>query len=516
MKSFIQRHVGKIKGVLSGLDRIRFRGTLRSIAHPWGLAHFLQAAGVLLKDFKDCVLGLTRQVQQATERVAHEAGRPLIYLPQSTTSKEDHARAIAQGDGVTQGLVAVFSTIELCWSFEVGYDRDRRLLRLRPGKRKCLHYYHYFLDPDFGLLHARVQSWLPFTMHVCLNGRERLARQMDRAGLAYVQRDNCFVDVADFARAQALLDEQLHFPWSAWLTRLAGQAQPAHARLFGGRPMDYYWSVDESEWATDVVFRSAGDLARLYPRLVRHGIETLSSRDVLRYLGRKQPQHCPTAEVVSDYQVRPEGTRVKHRLNHNAIKMYDKQRAVLRVETVINNPEDFKVYRTAEGKEDGPKEWRKLRKGVADLPRRAEVSQAANARYLEGLAAVEAKTPLGTLAARVCRPASWRGRRVRALNPLAEADAALLAAATRGEFAINGFRNRDLRPLLYGTKPVGPAELKRQSAAVTRRLRLLRAHGLIHKVAHTHRYVLSDHGREIIAAVLAARQADTAALIQAA
>jgi len=515
MKSFIQRHSDKIKGVLSGLDRIRFRGTLRSIAHPWGLKHYLQAAGVLLKDFKNYVLGLTRQVQQATQRVAQEAGRPLVYLPQSTTSKEDQARAIAKRDGITHGLVAIFSTIELCWSFEVAYHRDTRFLYLRPGKRKCLHYYHYYLDPDFGLLHARVQSWLPFTLHVCLNGRERLARQMDQAGLRYVQRDNCFVDVGDFAQAQALLDQQLQFAWSPWLTRLAAQAQPAHATLWGGRALDYYWSVDESEWATDVVFRSPADLAGLYPRLVRHGIETLSSRDVLRYLGRKQPQHCPLAEVVSDYQVRPEGTRVKHWLNHNAIKMYDKQQAVLRVETVVNNPQDFKVYRTAEGDDDGSKQWRRLRKGVADLPRRAEVSQAANARYLEGLAAVEEKAPLGALAARVCRPVTWQGRRARALNPLAQADAQLLAAVTRGEFAINGFRNRDLRPLLYGTRPVGPAERKRQSATVTRHLRLLRAHGLIKKVAHTHRYVLSNQGHKVIAALLAARQADTATLLQA-
>jgi len=515
VKSFIQRHRDKIKGVLSGLDRIRFRGTLRSIAHPWGLKHFLQAAGVLLKDFKDYVLGRTRQVQQAAERVAHEAGRPLVYLPRSTTSKEDLARDIARKDGVTQGLVAVFSTIELCWSFEVAYNRDTRLLQLRPGKRKCLHYYHYYLHPDFGLLHLRVQSWLPFTLHVCLNGRERLARQMDQAGMPYRQRDNCFVDVGDFAQAQALLDQQVQFPWSTWLARLAEQALPAHAALLGGRPVDYYWSVDESEWATDVVFHSPADLARLYPRLVRYGIEALSSQDVLRYLGRKQPQHCSLADVVGDYQVRPEGTRVKHRLNHNVIKMYDKQQAVLRVETVVNNPQDFKVYRTAEGDDAGRPEWLRLRKGVVDLPRRAEVSQAANARYLEGLAAVEDKTPLGELAARVCRPATWHGRRARALNPLAQGDARLLAAAARGEFAINGFRNRDLRPLLYGTPPADAAEVKRQSAAVTRQLRLLRAHGLIKKVARTHRYVLTDPGRPVIAALLAARQADTAALLQA-
>ncbi len=516
MNSFIQRHLDKIKGVLSGWDRLRFRGTLRAIAHPWGLKHYLLAAGIYLKDFKDYALDASRKVLQATNRLALQEQRPLVYLPASTTSKEDQARAIARRDGITQGLVAIFSTVELCWSFEVAFNPATHFLELKAGKRTCLHYYHYYLDPDFGLIHARVQTWLPFAIHVCVNGRERLARQMDQAGLRYVQRDNCFTDVSAFARAQALLDEQQHFAWSAWLDRLAERAQPAHAAVLGARPVRYYWSVNESEWATAVVFHSPAALAELYPRLVRHGIETLSSHDVLRYLGRKQPQHCPAADVVSEYRVRTEGTCVKHHLNHNAIKMYDKQGSNLRVETVINDPEDFKVYRTVEGRENGPKEWRKMRKGVADMPRRAEVSQAANERYLKGLAAVEEKKAVADLAAPVCRPVQWQGRRARALNPLAEADARLLRAVSHGEFAINGFRNRDLRPLLFGAAPEETREAKRQSAAVTRQLRLLRAHHLIRKVAHTHRYVLSDTGRTVITALLAARQADAASLLGAA
>lgn len=514
MQSFIQKHQEKIKGVLSGLDRIRFRGTLRAIAHEWGMRRFLEASNVLLKNFKDYVLDLTRQVRAASERSAEEQGRPFIYLRSSKTNKEQQALTIARRDGIQQGLIAVFAAQEMGWSFEV-VSKGNGFLGLEGRERRCNHYYHYYLDPQFGLLHARVQSWLPFNIHVCLNGRERLARQMDAAGLRYRQRDNCFVDISDFEQAQALLDAQVRFDWSTWLGQLARRVQPAHTALFGGKPIDYYWSVDESEWATDIVFRSPKHLAPLYPSLVRHGIETLSSRDVLRYLGRQQPEHCRTAEVIGSYAVRPEGTRVKHWVNHNAIKMYDKEQSILRVETVINNVNDFKVYRTAEGDQQGAKAWRKLRKGVVDLPRRAEVSQAANERYVEGLTPVEAKTPVGELAADVCRRVTWKGRPARALNPLADADARLLEAVMHGEFAINGFRNRDLRPLLLGGKTADAAERKRQMAAVTRQLRLLRAHRLIQKVAHTHRYVLSHHGRHVITALLALRHADTGQLLQA-
>ncbi|MBL8792384.1 MAG: hypothetical protein JNM56_00615 [Planctomycetia bacterium] len=79
-----------------------------------------------------------------------------------------------------------------------------------------------------------------------------------------------------------------------------------------------------------------------------------------------------------------------------------------------------------------------------------------------------------------------------------------------------GFRNRDLRPLLYGASPVTAAQRRRQGAAVPRQLRLLRAHGLIRQVSRTHRYVLTDHGRTAITAILAARQAATAQLAEAA
>jgi hypothetical protein len=128
---------------------------------------------------------------------------------------------------------------------------------------------------------------------------------------------------------------------------------------------------------------------------------------------------------------------------------------------------------------------------------------------------VEDTQPLGALTDAVCQRKTWNGRPVRALQPLAESDRALLEAIGRGEFLLNGFRNRDLRAVLYGAGVGAPDEAKRQSAAVTRKLRLLRAHGLIHKVPKTHRYQVSPRGRTLLTALTAARQADTAKLLAA-
>ncbi len=109
----------------------------------------------------------------------------------------------------------------------------------------------------------------------------------------------------------------------------------------------------------------------------------------------------------------------------------------------------------------------------------------------------------------MCRPAKRNGRRVRALNPFAPADAKLLKVISRGEFAVNGLRNRDLRRLLYDDAAASKHEQRRNAAAISRKLALLRAHRLIRKVPRTHRYHLTDRGRIIVTALITARSANT-------
>lgn len=150
-----------------------------------------------------------------------------------------------------------------------------------------------------------------------------------------------------------------------------------------------------------------------------------------------------------------------------------------------------------------------MHKGSADLHRRAEVSKAANERYLDALASVENTTSVGELTARRCRPALYQGRRVRALNPYAPGDAALFAATDRGKLTVNGFRNRDLRALLFSRASPSKSERKRQAAAVSRKALLLRAHHLTREVRHTHRDHLTQAGRDVVAALITERNART-------
>ncbi len=246
------------------------------------------------------------------------------------------------------------------------------------------------------------------------------------------------------------------------------------------------------------LFSSAQALARVYPTLGAGALTTFSSRDVMRYWGKK-PSGPFKGEVVSSYLHRPEGVRVKHSVQSNSVKMYDKQGNVRRIETTMNDPYRFKAYRPKESDQKGA---RQLRKGVADAQRRAEICQGVNDRYLEALASLDSNIPVKQLVASACQPARWKGRNVRRLHPRSAADRELLAVISRGEYVLQGFRNRDLVPLLYPKAGGTPEEQHRTSARVTRLLRLLRAHGFVRKITGTHRYRLTPKGRRIATAVL--------------
>lgn len=517
MKQFLQQHASSVIGALSGWDRLRFRGTLRMLANRVGLTRFICYSHVLFKDFGDYAEEVSRKVRAESLKLTEVSERPLEHLQSPNVCKEDVARAHLANSPVKEGLICTLTAVEPCWSYHVKFNKAIGKLELAHGYRKCQHIYHYFIHPVFGFMHVRLQTWLPFNLHVCINGREWLGRQMDQAGIGYLRKENCFPWVSDFPKAQELLDQQISHNYQQTLGELTALVNPALKSIIGNYNIDYYWSLEESEFASDVSFKSQMELDAIYPSLLHHGMESFASPDVLRFLGHKvMPDgRIPPRlglEVLSDYKQRPEGIRIKHRVGANSVKMYNKQVTVLRTEATLNNMRQFKAPRTDE---NGKVHWLPMRKGVADIARRAEVSGAITSRYLEQMAAVQTPLPLKTFSDELSRATTWNKRRVRGLNLLG-ADLTLLQSAARGEFLIHGFRNSDLRALLFTEPAIDPKEQRRRSGQITRKLQLLRGHGLIQKVPRTHRYMLTEKGRQAIAAVHAAREADISKLTKAA
>jgi len=237
MRSFVQAHAEDVIGVLSGFDRVLFRGTLRSISYGDGLDRFLGAIGVRYKDFASFAQGLSEQLKRHAEALAKKETRPFIYLSGSGQSKEELAKSIARRDGIEQGLVCVLRCVEPCLSFSIRRN-EKGQFRFMAQERRCLHLYFYYLDREFGLMHVRLATWLPFGMQVCLNGREYLARRMKRAGIGFEQRDNCFARIDDLSRAQQMMQELEQRKWERFLNMLARRVNPLVRKL---NLRGYYW-----------------------------------------------------------------------------------------------------------------------------------------------------------------------------------------------------------------------------------------------------------------------------------
>jgi len=518
MKQFIARFEDQIQGTLSGFDRVVFRGTLRRLTHSQGMKMYLIQNGILCKQYQDHVKQVSQELKEASLEPFRREQLPVRHIYDPRADKDEIARAVATERGIREGNVCALTAMELSPTFQ--HEKTTMAVRWRPN----LVIYHYQIDPRFGWCHARIQTWFPFYIHVCINGREWLARRLDQAGIRYSRQQNCFPWVEECGRAQELFDEQTRLDWPGSLQPFAERLNPLHAEIFRKFTAEYYWSAFQCEWATDVLFRP-GCLARLEPLLLRHGLLNFSSADILRFLGKRvcldgSVPDWVTGEIATSLKSRIVGDRLKHWVQGNSLKGYGKAHTpvgdVFRVELTSSNVSIFRTYRPKEGGPDDQLAWRVMRLGVADLHRRSEVSQKANDRYLDAFAAVDDTTRFQELIRPLEQPCQYGGRRVRALHPFQTDDFALLKAVQGGEFVINGFRNRDLQRLLYpGSQILPERERRRRSATVSRKLRMLRAHGLIQKVPKTHRYQVTATGRLAISAVLTMSQTSMSELNQA-
>ncbi len=511
MERFLDRHKNRIAGSISGFDRMRFQGTLRWMVHVDGMGKFLNSQGVLLKDFGAYVEKVSEEIKQYAYGVAEKKGRPVQYVASSSDSKEDIAVKIAKDDGIEEGLICVLSCVEPCQSFGIQKDKKEKQLKLVGRWRKCLHLYFYWLDPEYGLMYLRLQTWAPFTIQVGFNGREWLARQMDMEGIGYEKHDNCFTRIDNLERAQQLftvLDQQA---WAGWLEKLAAGIHPFLRGKSDLHFKPYYWCLSQGEYATDILFRDPGSLKETYPALLQHAIHHFQCKDVLRFLGRRINGRFE-GEIRSHMGCRVEGVRIKHWVEENSIKMYDKAGSVLRIETTINNTTRFKVRRRVTRQGQKTLTWVKMRKGVVDIRRRVEVCQGANARYLDALAVVGDSTPSHRILDPVSQPVITDKRRFRALRPISPADSQLFEQILSGEHLLQGVRNRDLRRALYPQEELDPDKKHRASGRITRSFKLLSSHGLLYRVPKTNYYRTTKKGQTVMTTALQFRVTDVALL----
>jgi hypothetical protein len=498
---FAQRFAASIVTTLGCHDRVIFKGYL-----PFGDdAHLNRFVDYGLKMRRKDFLPFVEQQSEAlvahAKALGQEAGAPYLYL-QGSHSKEKLIQDTIRQRGLSEGLVAILCCQECCRTVKLLHDEGRPRLAYRPRPQRVL--YFYYLDANFGLIHVRLQTWFPFAMQVYVNGHDWLARQMARERLGFVQQDNAFTQLDDPVKAQELADRFPRLPWVKTLEGWARRVNPLldHAWL---KPGGYYWVIDQAEYSTDILFRDRATLAALYPRLLDHAVLHFSAPDILAFLGRRLHPRFD-GEVLTDCKKdRLPGARIKHRVKNNWLKMYDKFALILRIETVINQPREFKVRRLRIRKGRPRMVWCPMNKGVANFYHYHAVARASNERYLDALAVVEPIPANAAQLDRACQPARFHQRRRRALNLLRADEQKLFRAVLRGEHRLNGFRNHDLQACLFDAPTNDPAIRRRRTAQVSRLLQLLRAHGFIAKLPHTHRYRVTDKGDALMNAALYVR-----------
>ena len=499
MKLFLNKFSASIKGKLSGFDRIVIKGIFKNLNYTDGMFSFLLREHILLKDFSDYVKNKSMEFKNKSYAYVEKPERPNIYLSSSGIRKKEFAQEIVKKDNIEKGLICLLKAVEPFYGYAIYKNREKKKLELVKHERKCLHLYYYWCDDEFGFCGARVQTWFPYTCYIYLNGREWLERMLIKKNISYTKIDNCFVEIEDYSKAQNLLNKQLETNWPEKMNKIARIINPLYMDFHKKSGLEYYWTIDQSEWATDIAFNSEDELQRLYKTAVKESISLYSAKDVMRFVGKKLHGNFK-GELTGHYQDRPEGIRVRHSVKNNSIKMYDKHKIILRIETTINDPSCFKMYRPKEGDDDKPGIY-PVRKSVADIKRRAEISEKCNQRYLDSLAALKNEEPFNKIISPLCSPVYYNNRRARALRPWEEFDSSILKIIGGAEFNLSGFRNKDIRGKLYPALD-DEKEKKRNAARISRYLWILRAHGLIKRIPKTYNYRLTDSGIKIIPAIL--------------
>lgn len=518
MDSFVQRFSHIIKGTISGFDRIVFKGSFRHLMFSKGVASFLSSKGVLNKNYKDWMMTQSRSVIRSAEELAMEkTGEPIRPFKAGERKEETAHHAQVQRE-ITEGLIGVWSAVESCYSYKASYDEQAGFPQINSYATKCKHLYFYFDHADYGFMSARLQTWFPYSIQIALNGREWLRRSLERKGIDHIVHGNKFLYLSDYELAQKELSRQTKTPFQEVLDPFVPLLFPDKEEILGSLA-SYYWSLWQSEWATDYIFESPQHLQPLTDHLLRHAWISGHSGRVMRYMGKPvrpndQPHPLAHPELMSRFSEWNDGKRVRHWMNQNSVKVYNEQN-VLRVETTLNNPSDFRVWRHTEKGTAAQKKRLPMRKGVADIPQRAQVSAEINRRVSEQLASTEVTTPIKDQLINLTRPVKKNGRKARALDLFGK-DRELLMALANPAFALNGITNKNLQHQLKASAWANKKTGKPLSGRISRHLRILRAHGILRKSPNQNRYTLTTKGQQIITTLNMVLESSTQQLIKSA
>lgn len=453
------------------------------ISHCKGMTSYLYKNNVKIFDYPKFAEPFKEAIRANADRIAKEHGIEIEFIRKTGVRKESIISEKINQRGNHPGIVHIISAMETCNTYKPWHDKGTGRTFVKPDQSKCLHYYFYFIDEYAGLGYVRVPTWCPFRLQVYINGHNLLASELKQANIKYTMTDNAFDSLENADKAQELSDnmsvEKLHRK----LDEFAWQFCPVYKDF----NLRYHWSIMQAEYATDIVFKQQGDLQQIYSELVATAIHSVKPENIATFLGRKLDERYQ-GEIGNNYNVRIEGSRLKHSMGAVSIKMYDKFAKILRIETTANDISFFKHFREVVHR-DGTRsnEMAPLKKNIYSLAFLKDNLKSANKRYLEFISAFDNKEVGRKRLMKITSSETNNNRNYKGFNFFNDDDLAVLLAIVRGEFNINGFRNKNLKKILNFP-----------SSKISRLIKRLLVHGLIKKASDSYKYYATKIGKETI------------------
>ena len=490
MKMLItETHQGDINGILYCYDRVLINATAGTFGYADGMRVFFNTQGYRIFDFANVFTPVTERIKENAERIAKENGLGIEYIRKAQAfRKEDRIESIIKERGNEEGLVHIFSALELNKTYKPWHDKTSGRTYFQKDKIKCLTYYFYFIDREFGLCFIRVPTIAPYKVDFYFNGHNWLETKLIKRGIAYQKVDNAFTHIEDYEEAQKLSDrirvEDLH------------QALDIFTRRYCPMPDDwglgFNYTINQVEYALDILFKSEEALKPLYDNIIKTAMHTVTPDDIANFLG-KRFSVLFEGETGSRFGRRILGTRIKHQMGEISVKIYDKFGKVLRIEITSNDVSQLKVFRDVH-KRDGSivQSIAPVKKSIYSLFDLTSVFKNACNRYLEFISSFDDPTDGLKKLDRVTETVTSNDKNYKGFNFFSKEDERILLAVADGKFTLKGITNKALRILLPEKKPW-------QISNILKRLRL---HGLIKKVGRSYKYYLSSLGKQVITAGL--------------
>jgi hypothetical protein len=484
-----EKHALEIHGTLSCYDRVIVSGTAGKFGYNVGMTTYFYEKGYRIFDFAKIFTPITEAIKENAERIAKENGIKIEYIRKSGAfRKDDRIAEIIKERGSHEGLVHIFSALEMSSTYTPWHDKSTGKTFFNNDQTKCLHYYFYFIDRELGLCFMKVPTIAPFRTTIYFNGHNLLESKLKKQNINYEKTDNAFTFISDFAEAQIISDkikvEDIHSVFDIYTSRYC--PLPAEWQLH------WNYTIQQVEYSTDIVFKNVESLKPIYDNIIKTAMHTVTPDNIANFLG-KRFSVLFEGEVGSKYNKRILGTRIKHQMGEISVKIYDKFGSVLRIEVTSNDVSKLKTFREVI-KRDGTTETKmaSVKKSIYSLFVLTQIFKNAARRYLEFISSFDDPSDGLKKLDKVVEPVTDNNRNYKGFNFFSKGDEKILLAVSDGKFTLKGITNKELRKML-------PEKTSGQLSRILKRLRL---HGLIKKVGKTYKYYLTVLGRQIIVAGL--------------